>query len=189
MGHSRAAKAATRQRIIEIAAQRFRQHGLSGVGLAEIAGEAGITPGAIYRHFASREELLAEAFDEAARSLDTWAAASPDLATALRNYLSAAHRDTPGSGCPIVALAGDVARADAATRNAYTCHLQRVLGFLEGLLVAQGHANARAMAVFQFCACVGAMGLARAADDPALSQDLLDSVRAGLTDVADQAAP
>ncbi|MGO4330409.1 TetR/AcrR family transcriptional regulator [Cupriavidus sp. 2TAF22] len=180
MGHSQAAKAATRQRIIQIAARRFREHGMSGVGLAEITAEAGVTTGAFYRHFASREEMLAEAFDEAARSLDTWAASSPDLASALRNYLSTAHRDAPGSGCPIVALANDAARGDAATRHAYTHHVQRVLRFLEGLLAAQGCSNPRAMAIFQFSTCVGAMGLARASADPALSVALLDDVANGL---------
>ncbi|KJK21474.1 hypothetical protein UB46_27170 [Burkholderiaceae bacterium 16] len=180
MGHSQAAKASTRQRILEIAARRFRERGFSGVGLAEIAREAGITPAAFYRHFASREAILAEAVHEAARSLDTWAAASQDIASAVRNYLSVAHRDTPGSGCPLVALVHDAARADDVTRDAYTAEVKRVLDFLEGLLAAQGHANTRAMAVLQLCASVGAMGLARAADDATLSRDLLDQVADGL---------
>jgi TetR/AcrR family transcriptional repressor of nem operon len=181
MGHSQAAKAATRQRILQVAARRLREEGLEGVGLAEIASETGITTGAIYRHFRSRQDMRSEVLDEAARSLDVWAAASPDIPTALRNYLSAAHRDAPGLGCPLVALANDTARSDTATRESYTHHLQRVLGFLEGLLAAQGHGNARATALLLFSACVGAMGMARAVDDRVLSQQLLDDVCAGLT--------
>lgn len=189
MGHSQAAKAATRQRILDIAARRFREHGLSGIGLAELTKEAGITPGAFYRHFPSREAMLAEAIHQAARSLDTWAAGSPDVASAMRNYLSAAHRDTPGHGCALAALVHDAAHAEPATRDAYTLEVNRVLDFLEGLNRAQGHADARALALFQLSACVGAMGLSRAADDPALSQALLDNVADGLVRLAGPEAP
>ena len=184
MGHSQAAKAITRQRILDIASQRIREHGLSGTGLAEITREVGITPGAFYRHFPSREAMLAEAIQRAGQSLDTWAAASPDAASAVYNYLSVAHRDTPGIGCPLAALVHDTAHADPATRDAYTIEVSRVLAFLEGLNETDGHADARAMALFQLSTCVGAMALSRAADDPALSQDLLDNVANGLVRLA-----
>ncbi|MFP3756178.1 TetR/AcrR family transcriptional regulator [Cupriavidus sp. SIMBA_020] len=180
MGHSKEAKASTRQRILDVAAQRFREHGLSGIGLAEITREAGITPGAFYRHFSAREAMLAEVVHVAARSLDAWAAGSSDAPSAVRNYLNAPHRDAPGVGCPLVALVHDIAHADPATRDAYTIEVNRVLDFLEGLNEAEGHADARARALLQLSACVGAMGLSRAVSDPAYSQDLLDNVAEGL---------
>lgn len=184
MGHSQAAKAATRKRIVEIAARRFREQGLANVALADIAQEAGITTGAFYRHFSSREEMLAEAFDEAARTLDDWEAASPDLAAAIRNYLGPAHRDAPGIGCPVTALVNDIARSGTDARHAYTVRVARMIGFIETLLAAQGHKAPRAMALLQFSAWVGATGLARAVDDPGLSDHLLEKVAGGLADVA-----
>lgn len=184
MGHSKETKASTRQRILAVAAQRFREHGFSGIGLAEITREAGITPGAFYRHFSSRESMLAEVVHIAARSLDEWAAGSPDAPSAVRNYLNAAHRDAPGVGCPLVALVHDIAHADPTTRDAYTLEVNRVLDFLEGLNKAEAHADSRAMALLQLSAFVGAMGLSRAVSDPAYSQDLLDNVADGLVQLA-----
>jgi TetR/AcrR family transcriptional repressor of nem operon len=185
MGHSQAAKAATRKRIVDIAARRFREQGLAGVALADIAQEASITTGAFYRHFVSREEMLAEAFDEAARTLDDWEAASPDLAAAIRNYLGPAHRDAPGIGCPVAALVNDIARSGDAARAAYTARVERMIGFIEALLAAQGCENPRAMAMLQFSAWVGATGFARAVSDPALSDQLLDKVARQLAAAAD----
>lgn len=184
MGHSQATKAATRQRIVEVAAQRFREHGLSGIGLAEIAAEAGITAGAIYRHFGSREEMVAEAIHEAARSLDIWMAGSADSGQAVGNYLNASHRDQPGIGCPVATLANDMVHADAATRDAYTVHVERVLGFLEALLARTGHENPRAMAILQYTACVGALGFSRAVSDREFSDDVLRDVASDLTTLA-----
>ena len=86
--------------------------------------------------------------------------------------------------CPLASLVHDTAHADPATRDAYTIEVNRVLAFLEGLNEMDGHADARAMALFQLSACVGAMALSRAADDPALSQDLLDNVANGLVRLA-----
>lgn len=180
MGYSQAAKANTHQRIINIAARRLREWGFSGIGLADIAAEAGITTGALYRHFKSREELLAEAFHLAAKSLDTWADASPDTRSALGNYLTAAHRDQPDVGCPIVALANEIIQVDPNTREAYTKHVEEILNFLTRLHDHERHPNARAAAILEFSVCVGALAFARAEPDPLASARLLDDVASQL---------
>src|SRR6187549_1642900 len=116
---------ATRERILEAASRLFRQHGIAAVGLAKIMAEAGLTVGTFYTHFKSKEALLREAL---LRSLDARHEAleqvfhAADLETVLRAYLSPEHRDSPGSGCPIAALASEVARHPRATRQTFASH-------------------------------------------------------------------
>lgn len=93
MGHSQAEKAATHQRIVDVAARRFRELGLDGIGVADVMKEAGMTVGGFYKHFESRDELVTEALEVAFKSLDVWEARAENLAQAVRDYLSEAHRD------------------------------------------------------------------------------------------------
>src|SRR4051812_12558688 len=99
-----------RARIVEIAAQRFREHGFEGIGVADLMREAGLTHGGFYGHFGSKEELMAEACTKALqRSRESWAkraAAHPDdpLGEVARSYLHARHRDNPGQGCVMASL-------------------------------------------------------------------------------------
>lgn len=93
MGHSQAEKAATHQRIVDVAARRFRELGLDGIGVADVMKEAGMTVGGFYKHFESRDELVTEALEVAFKSLDIWEARAENLAQAVRDYLSEAHRD------------------------------------------------------------------------------------------------
>ena len=123
MGHSKAEKVKTHKRIVAIASKRFREEGLAGVGIAELMKQAGLTVGGFYKHFASRDDLVAEALVSA---LEMWkrqinAAASgggPPVTykSLVGDYLSEAHRNHPGTGCPVSALAGDIARSDKQTR-------------------------------------------------------------------------
>src|SRR5882757_9687789 len=122
MGHSRADKNKTHKRIVKIAARRFREEGLAKVGIAELMKEAGLTVGGFYKHFKSRGDLVAEAVSSAfgtwKRQKDAAASGGPPLAYAklIDNYLNEAHRNNPGTGCAISALAGEIARSDKRTR-------------------------------------------------------------------------
>src|SRR5258708_32092995 len=126
MGHSQAEKAKTHKRIVQIASKRFREDGLVGVGVADVMKEAGLTVGGFYKHFDSRDDLVAEALSVALgrlkRQMDAAASGGPPLtyAKVVDDYLSEAHRDKPGVGCPISALAGEIARGDKRTRSLAT---------------------------------------------------------------------
>src|ERR1700724_785832 len=122
MGYSKAQKAKTHERIIKLASKRFREEGLAGIGIAELMKETGLTVGGFYKHFKSRDDLVAEAVGSALelwkRQVDAAASGGPPATyeSLVDNYLSKAHRDHPGTGCPVAALAGDIARSDKRTR-------------------------------------------------------------------------
>src|SRR3979490_2681955 len=129
MGHSRAEKDKTHKRIVKIASRRFREEGLAGVGIADLMKEAGLTVGGFYKHFDSRDDLVAEAVGSALgawkRAGDAAASGGPPVTyeSLVDDYLSEAHRDQPGTGCPVVALAGDIARSAKRTRAPPTTQL------------------------------------------------------------------
>lgn len=183
---TRAQAAANRDRIIAEAAARFRAQGFAGVGVDEIMRAAGLTHGGFYRHFASKDELKALACRRAvADMLVEWrarAAARPDqpLAAIAEPYLSAGHRDRPGEGCLMAALGAEATRETVQVRRAVTESLEEVLAFLAGLEPAEPAPVRRRRAVRLFSSLVGAMVAARAVDDPALSDEILATVRDGL---------
>jgi TetR/AcrR family transcriptional regulator, transcriptional repressor for nem operon len=185
MGHSSAQKAKTHNRIVAVASKRFREHGLAGVGIAELMKEAGLTVGAFYKHFKSRDALVAEAV---ASALGTWkrqvdaAASGGPLVTyesLVGDYLSEAHRDHPGTGCPVGALAGDFARSDKRTRALVTRQIRDNIELLATLIrgtKAKDKSIVRSQAIFTYCALVGAIGMARAVSDEMLSREILKTV-------------
>jgi len=185
VGHSKAEKAKTHKRIVAIASRRFREDGLAGVGIAELMKEAGLTVGGFYKHFKSRDDLVAEAV---ASALGTWkrqvgavASGGPPFTyeSLVDDYLSEAHRNHPGTGCPVGALAGDIARSDKRTRGLVT---RQIRGSIELLatLIGERHekhkGTARSHAVLAYCALVGAIGVARAISDEQLSREILKTV-------------
>jgi len=177
MGHSQADKAITHERIVAIAAKRFRELGFDGIGVADVMTEAGLTVGGFYKHFESRDALVTEAL--AASFLDTRPVefrAKRSLRKAIRDYLSPLHRDNLGSGCPFTALLSDVGRGNLAIREVYTVRLKSMFDLLETLLPADIAAARRPKIMLLFSACVGAMGLSRAITDLSLSNEILDSV-------------
>lgn len=187
MGHSQADKAATHERIVRIAAKRFRERGLDGIGVADLMKEAGLTVGGFYKHFGSRDELVAEAmrvaFDNWQTQLDRRSAEGKPsgFADLVAAYLSAAHRDNPGAGCALSALAPELARSDARTRDLATEAVRHDIGILETRLELAGSEASRARAILAMSALIGAVALARAVSDEALSAEILESVRAQLT--------
>src|SRR6266851_6329808 len=134
MGSSKSDKAETHTRIVNVAASRFRELGLEGIGVADVMKEAGVTLGGFYKHFGSRDELVVEALATAFKGLDVWEEHTADMAQLLQNYLTEAHRDAPGTGCAMGALLGDMTRGSKSARVLYTTRLKRSLAFSSTLL-------------------------------------------------------
>lgn len=177
MGHSQADKIATHQRIVDIAAKRFREHGLDGISIADLMKEAGLTVGGFYKHFASRDELVTEAFEYALRDMEFWEAAIPTSPKqAMRSYISETHRDEISSSCPISALVNDMSRSTDDTRDAYTDRVKRLADLIAKALPTEDSAAKRAEAFLILSACVGSLSLSRAVSDPKLSKQILDNV-------------
>ena len=125
MRYEKGRKDASRQRIMDVAAERFRSDGIAASGLAGIMGEAGLTNGAFYPHFRSKAALVRESVaaaleDQSDQIRDLLAAGGPEMA--IDAYLSAEHRDNPGKGCASAALLPEIAREPAETRQVYAEH-------------------------------------------------------------------
>ncbi len=182
MGHSKAEKARTHKRIVAMASKRFREKGLAGFGIAELMKEAGLTVGGFYKHFDSRDDLVAEAVSSAfgswKRQMDAAASGGPPLSYAklVDDYLNEAHRDHPGTGCAFSALTGELARSDKRTRALASEQIRNDIQLIASLLPGKDKRTARARAILTFSALVGAMSLARAVSDEALSREILKSV-------------
>lgn len=183
MRQSREEKAKTHQRIVGLASARIREDGLDRPGVAEIMQAAGLTHGGFYKHFGSRDDLIAAAADHAFayadQTLDQYAHDPHDpLAAWVDWYVSEEHRDDPGTGCPVAALVGDVGRADDRVRAGYTVVVERYIKTLEGML--GGGEDSRRQALIAASTLLGSLALARAVDDQALSQEILSTVREAL---------
>jgi len=177
MGYSKSDKAETHTRIVRVAAKRFRERGLEGIGVADVMKEAGVTVGGFYKHFGSRDELVVEALATAFKDLDVWEEHTPDMAHLLQNYLTEAHRDAPGTGCAMGALLGDMTRGSKSARALYTERVKRTLAFLSGLLPSSQRPDKRGRALLILSALLGALNLSRAMSDPNLSREILHRVR------------
>src|SRR5271170_6118107 len=134
MAHSKRDKQTTHERIVRVAAKRFRERGLEGIGVADVMKEAGVTVGGFYKHFGSRDELVVEALATAFKDLDVWEEHTTDMAQLLQNYLTEAHRDAPGTGCAMGALLGDVTRGSKSERALYTERVKRTVSFTSTFL-------------------------------------------------------
>jgi TetR/AcrR family transcriptional regulator, transcriptional repressor for nem operon len=185
MGHSRAEKTKTHKRIVKIASRRFREKGLAGVGIADLMKEAGLTVGGFYKHFDSRDALVAEAVSSAfgawKRQVDAAASGGPAVSYAklIDDYLNEAHRDDPGAGCAFSALAEEIGRSDKRTRALASEQIRNDIQLIADLLPRKdkNKAAVRSKAILTFSALVGAMALARAVSDEALSREILKTVK------------
>lgn len=175
-------KEATHERIVEVAARAIRRSGYAGTGVADIMKEAGLTHGGFYAHFASREALLAEAADRAGAeavslSASIAAAAAPgqSLQALMRAYLSQQHFESVENGCPVAALGSETHRQTAEVRHAATRHIKEMIDLVARQLPGWGTPGAHEEAVFIVGSMVGAMMLARAVDDPRLSEQFREA--------------
>ncbi|MCJ2093182.1 TetR family transcriptional regulator [Methylobacterium sp. J-072] len=167
-----------RQRVVEVAASLFRERGLHGVGVADIMASAGLTHGGFYGQFANKEALAAEAFDTAL-SEDR----RGSLDSLLANYLSLAHVKSPGIGCPLAALANDVAREPRGgpVRSRFTHGVERMASILAGLTPRVAKERRRQRSLATLSTIVGAVVLARAVDDEALASELIQAAQASVS--------
>lgn len=190
MGSSKAQKAKTHERIVKLASKRFREEGLAGIGIAQLMKEAGLTVGGFYKHFDSREHLVAEAVHSAfggwRRRVEAAESGGPPVSykKLIDDYLSEAHRDNPGSGCAFSALAPEIARSDKRTRALTSEQVRNDIQLIAALRPAKDKHAARSRAILTFSALVGAISLARAVSDEALSREILNTVAERLKDSA-----
>ena len=167
-------KDASRGRIMEVAADRFRGDGIAASGLATIMSDAGLTNGAFYPHFQSKAELVREsvaaAMELQAQQLAE-AMASGGVEMAIEAYLSAEHRDNPGKGCASAALLPEIARQPPETREVYTERLLVLVRQLSAALTQTKDPEGDALGVF--ATLIGALQLARAVAGTELSDRIL----------------
>jgi TetR/AcrR family transcriptional repressor of nem operon len=177
MRYTKGHKHATRQRIVETAGRRFKQDGIDGAGVAGVMSDAGLTNGAFYAHFASKEDLVANVLADQLRtqrqSLDSQPSDQAGLEAFVRSYLSPQHRDQCADGCPSAALLDEIARRPAATRQLFTDELMGVIDDIASRLDPTHVDAARTDALTVFGLMVGTLQLARALTDPDLSDQLL----------------
>ena len=177
--HDPSRKEATHERIVEAAARAIRRSGYSGTGVADIMKEAGLTHGGFYAHFDSREAMLAEAADragaESVATLERVAAAAPRekaLQALIRAYLSKEHLEGVESGCPMAALGSEMPRQTPEVRRAATRRAKETIDLVARQLPDWGKPGAHEQALAILSTIVGALMLARAVDDPKLSDAL-----------------
>jgi TetR/AcrR family transcriptional repressor of nem operon len=186
VGYSKAEKVKTHKRIVAKASRKFREEGLEGVGIAELMKEAGLTVGGFYKHFDSRDDLVAEAVSTAfgtwKRHVDDAASGGPPFTYAklIDDYLNEVHRDSPGTGCAMGALVGEIARSGKRTRALASEEIRNNLQLIADLLPGKDKRAARSKAIMTYSALVGAISLARAVSDEALSREILKTVAEGL---------
>lgn len=181
--HSRSStKEASHERIVGAAARAIRRSGYNGTGVADIMKEAGLTHGAFYAHFASREAMLAEAADLAGAQANTAAAkiisaVPPDqaLKALVETYLSKAHVDAIETGCPISALGSEMPRQSAEVRRAATLRIKEMIDLVARQLPDWGQPAAHERALSMVASLVGTLILARAVDDSSLSDALCNA--------------
>lgn len=171
-------KQVTRQRIIERAGQRFKQDGIDGAGISTLMSDAGLTNGAFYAHFSSKDDLVSNVVAQELRTqaerYGTLRPGRPGLEDLVREYLSHEHRDHPDVGCPSAALLNEISRCGGATKQAYTEGARAILDEIAARLSPEDPPSARGRALGLFTMIVGTMQLARALSDQKLSDEVLE---------------
>ena len=170
-----------RQTVINVASQLFREHGFDGIGLKDLMEAAGLTQGAFYKQFASKDDLAAQAseraFESAIRELSVAAEANPKdpLGAVIALYLSMEHREERGDGCPVVALGADAARQGPDVKASFEAWIRKYLEMLGPWLGESDGEDStdRAMAVLS--TMVGAMVLSRAVNNKRLAKRFLQA--------------
>jgi TetR/AcrR family transcriptional repressor of nem operon len=171
-------KQATRQRIIDTAGHRFKQDGIDGSGVATLMADAGLTNGAFYAHFGSKEDLVANVVADQLRTqaarFSMLPAGRAGLEEFLRDYLSPQHRDDPGAGCPSAALLDEIGRCASATKDAYTDGARAIVDEIAARLAPDDPQSAFGEALGLFTMAVGTLQLSRAVSDPKFADEVLE---------------
>ena len=170
-------KQATRQRIIETAGRRLKRDGIDGSGIATLMADAGLTNGAFYAHFASKDDLVASVVEEELRlQAAAFSVLAPGLAGVeqlVRAYLSPAHRDHRDAGCPSAALLDEIGRSTDATKDAYTTGAKTFIEEIASRIAPGDPKSARGRALILFTMIVGTLQLSRAVADRDHSDEAL----------------
>jgi TetR/AcrR family transcriptional regulator, transcriptional repressor for nem operon len=177
MRKSKEEAAETRKRIVRAAAREFREQGIVATGLADLMKAAGLTHGGFYKHFASKDQLVAEATVAAMDSILEELSAHPTVNSVVAEYLSTRHRDNPASGCPLAALGDELARSDKKARAAATAGFVRLVDILAG----KAHtADVRRQALVAAVTMIGAVTMSRVVSDSKLSAEILGAAKKNL---------
>ncbi|AUT65024.1 TetR/AcrR family transcriptional regulator [Paraburkholderia terrae] len=186
MKKSRVETAETRRKIVEVATRAFRTNGIHATGVAEIMSAAGMTHGGFYRHFASKDQLVAEACAAGMEAIVESAEAAAEggeeaFLKHIQTFLSDETRDDCLAGCPLVAMGSELARADLETRRAASQGFRELIDVIARQGGASDTASATGDAMFTLSAIIGAVTMSRIVDDPELSDLILDETRKRLT--------
>ncbi|WP_354108471.1 helix-turn-helix domain-containing protein [Bradyrhizobium sp. S3.12.5] len=182
---SREQMSENRRRILEVASRLFRDKGFDAVSVAEVMKAAGLTHGGFYGHFASKDDLIAQTL---AHVLALDADGGGDFRAYVDDYLAPSHRDNAAGGCPTAGLAAAIRHQSPAARAAMTQALRSQVDRIGEALPKVDTADRRRVAIGSWAAMVGAVILARAIDDPALSDEVLEQTRAWVDAGIDQAS-
>ncbi|MDY0746595.1 TetR/AcrR family transcriptional regulator [Paucibacter sp. R3-3] len=182
MKKSKAETAETRKRIVETAAKTFRRKGIAATGVAEIMAAAGLTHGGFYRHFGSKDQLVAEALSATDKNMvrDSREAAEKGAEAMLavfQDYMTEAYRDKVEDGCPLAAMGSELVRADDNTRHAATTSFRKIVEAAAPFMRSPDDAEGMDTALSLLTNMVGALTIARMVDDPELSDRILQTTR------------
>jgi len=187
MRYTQGHKEKSRERILQVAAKMLREIGPEAIGVAAVMKKAGLTHGAFYAHFRSREALISAAMQRTIAEMDARVrgravAGNPDasLNGLIDIYLSTARRDAPGDACLLPSLCTDAARKKSPARKDFTAAFESVERNIFELLAQAKKPNPRDLARSMLAEMVGAMSLARAVDDKEVSDNILEVSRAAL---------
>lgn len=187
MRYGKEHKQATRQRIIETAGRRFKKDGIDGSGISTLMADAGLTNGAFYGHFETKDDLVAAAVADQLRVqyanvIEQAAPGIAGLEQIVRWYLSPQHRDSPDDGCPSAALLDEIGRCADETKQAYTDGVLAVIDGIAARLAPADPRSVRTRTLSVYAMMVGTLQLSRALADRRLSDELLEEgIRNALT--------
>jgi TetR/AcrR family transcriptional repressor of nem operon len=186
MKKSKLEAAETRRRIVKTAAAEFRRHGIHDTGLSSVMSAAGLTHGGFYRHFDSKDQLVAEACAAGMEAEVGGAAACPDfgkggLKEMAASYLSTIHRDNPGEGCLLAGLGSELARSGDKTRAAASAGVLKLAEIIAAEYSQTKPESAKGQALVALSAMIGAITLSRIVTDPKVSAAILDYTKKYLT--------
>jgi TetR/AcrR family transcriptional regulator, transcriptional repressor for nem operon len=171
-------KQATRQRIIETAGRRLKRDGIDGSGVATLMADAGLTNGAFYAHFTSKEDLVATAVAHQLRTqsegLEALALGRDGVEQLVRAYLSPEHRDNPEEGCPSAALLDEIRRCADTTKQAYTDGVLAIVDDIAARLAPHDPPSVRVKVLSVYALMIGTLQLSRALADRELSDKILE---------------
>jgi TetR/AcrR family transcriptional regulator, transcriptional repressor for nem operon len=187
MRYSREHKVQTHARIVKKASVKLREKGAHGIGVADLMKDAGLTHGGFYAHFNSREALVIEAFTHAMdRSTEHWrkvAEQTPPekrLSKIVNTYLAPTHRDDPGHGCAVPALAAEIARESPKTRRVFSGRMEQMIDMLADQIHGLPRKAARKQAMAALATMMGSLVMARIAGSGEFSDEILKAGRDGV---------